>query len=164
MAQVININGIQQTVAVSQQYTFNDCVASSTNFSNFAFEVDMTITKGDCGGVIFRADNANYKYYLLSICQDGTFSFSKYKSNKSPYSDTLINSSNSIPYINKSLDHTNIIAVVANKSNLMLFVNRHQIGSVTDNTYTQGQIGLIADNNSSPSTSVSYTNAKVWTL
>ena len=151
-------------VSISQQNTFNDCVASATNFSNFAFEVVMTITKGDCGGVIFRADSANYKYYFLSICQDGTFSFSKYKANTPPYSDILLNSSKSTSYINKGLNHANIVAVVANKSNLMLYVNQHQIGSVTDNAYSQGQIGLLADNYSSPTTGVSYTNAKVWTF
>src|SRR5262249_13643132 len=42
----------------AQQYVAF-CYAAPTGFSNFIFEVQMTIIKGDAGGIIFRADATN---------------------------------------------------------------------------------------------------------
>lgn len=57
-------NGAYQ-VGNFQESLSNFCFASSSNFSNFAFEVDMTINKSDCGGMVFRADSSNYTFYSL---------------------------------------------------------------------------------------------------
>jgi len=45
-------------------------------------------------------------------------------------------------------------------------VNRQQITSLTDGTFTHGQIGFIAGafGNSSHPTEAVFSNAKVWTL
>ena len=48
------------------------CLAESTNFSNFAYQVRVTIIQGDEGGVIFRA--AGTKLYSFGINRDGLFS------------------------------------------------------------------------------------------
>src|SRR5207249_2057122 len=46
---------------------FSSCYAQGSNFSNFAFQVEMKILKGDRGGIIFRSDSAATKFYLLRI-------------------------------------------------------------------------------------------------
>src|SRR5207245_1637648 len=43
--------------------TFEYGCAQNTNFSNFTYQVQMTIIEGDSGGIIFRADSANSKFY-----------------------------------------------------------------------------------------------------
>src|SRR5207253_542110 len=44
---------------------FQPCFAQAGNFSNFTLQVQMTILSGEYGGIIFRADNQNSKFYLL---------------------------------------------------------------------------------------------------
>jgi hypothetical protein len=55
----------------------------------------------------------------------------------------------------------NLIAIVANSNTFTLYINHQLINSVQDSTYSQGQIGLVADNDNSP-TEVAFSNAKVW--
>jgi len=69
----------------------------------------------------------------------------------------------SAPAINTGLNQLNTIAVVANGSQLDLYVNNQKIDSVNDSTYSQGTIAMIANSISAP-TEVSYSNLKVWAL
>jgi len=57
----------------------------------------------------------------------------------------------------------NLIAVVAKGNSITLYVNGQNIGSVSDSTYSQGEIGVAADDVSNP-TEVVFSNAKVWTF
>ena len=137
-----------------------DCTAQNTDFSNFTFEVQMMITKGDCGAMIFRADAANSKYYFFRICQDGYFALYRYD-DSSHAAKTLVSGSSSA--INKRLNSSNVLAVVADGSSINLYVNHQKLGSASDNTYIHGQIGLVAEAPNAP-TIVVYSNAKVWQL
>jgi hypothetical protein len=137
-----------------------NCTAAP-NFSNFAYEVQMTIIKGDAGGIIFRANTANWKFYYFRIGQDGSYALELFTDNLRSHAQTLKSGSNSI--INTGTNQSNLIAVVAQGSNINLYVNLHPIESVSNNAYSQGQIGLIAEDINSP-TDVAFSNARVWTL
>jgi len=147
-------------VAATQVSNYHRCAAQNPHFSNFAFEVNMTITQGDCGGMIFRADVANYKYYYLLVCQDGSYQLSLY-TQQGPPTKTLV--SGTSRYIQKGLGQANLIAVVANNNMINLYVNHQLAGSVTDGTYSQGQIGFVAEADTGP-TEVMFRNTRVWTL
>ena len=67
------------------------------------------------------------------------------------------------PAFNTGLGQQNLIAVVANGSTITLYVNNQQVTSVDDSTYSQGQIGVVADDEGNP-TEVEFRDAKVWTL
>ena len=67
------------------------------------------------------------------------------------------------PRIHAGLNQPNVVAVVANNDSIALYVNHQFITSAIDNTYSQGQIGVAADNDNSPTTVV-FRSAKVWTL
>ncbi|HXZ05776.1 MAG TPA: hypothetical protein VEH81_13155, partial [Ktedonobacteraceae bacterium] len=54
----------------------------------------------------------------------------------------LIDSSSSA--INQGLNQTNLVAVIAQNSTIGLYVNHQLIGSVVDNTFSSGQIGVTA--------------------
>ena len=132
--------------------------ADQTQFSNFAFEVQMTILHGDCGGMIFR--NTGTKYYLFQVCGDGAYDLVVGQTN-TPFK-VLVNKY--AQAITTGYNQLNTIAVVADGSTLDLYVNHMKISSVSDNTATgAGFIGLAAGAYTA-STEVAYSNAKVWTL
>jgi serine/threonine protein kinase len=143
---------------------YHACAALNTNFSNFAYEVEMTIISGNCGALIFRSDITVKHYYFFRICHNGSYDLLVYAG--SGYAvQTLVqcDASCSNPRIHTGLNQPNVVAVVANNDSISLYVNHQFITSVLDNTYSQGQIGVAADNDNSPTTVV-FRNAKVWTL
>ncbi len=147
----------------SQTNTFIGCDSDSTssNFSNFAYQVQMKIIKGDAGGVVFRANDTNGTYYVFSVSQDGSYQFFACPPNASKCNTTLLSGSSGA--INQGLNQTNVVTVVVKGNTITLYVNQQEIDRVTDNTFSHGQIGVIADDITHP-TEVVYNNAKVWTL
>lgn len=137
----------------------NQCIAQSTSFSNFVYEAQMMIISGDCGALIFRADGSNGKYYYFRICEDGTYDLIRYDGFNST---GHILQSDSSSAITTGLNQSNGIAVVAIGNNIDLYVNHQKIASVSDSTYSQGQIGVAADCSSNP-TEVVFSNVRVWT-
>ncbi len=153
--------GEDYDVSSSQKHFAFSCTAEATDFSNFAFEAQMQILKGDCGGLIFRADANSGKLYFFEVCQDGTYSLSLYRSFSGATAKTLVSAFSTA--IATGLNQTNVLAIVAQGSTLDLYVNNQKIDSVSDGTYSHGQIALAADAFNDP-TEVAFNNAKVWTL
>ena len=57
-----------------QKGFFSPCFAHNTDFMNFSYQVQMTIVKGDQGGVSFCADaNKGTFYCNFYINTDGSF-------------------------------------------------------------------------------------------
>lgn len=135
------------------------CTASATNFSNFAYQVQMTITQGDTGGIVFRVDETKGTYYLFRIGSDGSYALDIYNNNN--YVNTLKSGPSST--INIGLNQSILVAVVANGSNIDLYVNNTNIDNVSDGTYSQGEIGVTAVSFGNPTEAV-FSNAKVWTF
>jgi len=50
--------------------TYNACYLSGSSYDNFTMEVDMTVIRGDCGGIVFRSDSDSGKEYFFRVCQD----------------------------------------------------------------------------------------------
>lgn len=143
----------------------NDCLANDSNYSNFAFEVQMQIVQGDGGGIIFRdQDTAQaYRSYALDVYQDGSYNL--YKVNGAGSNIQTLTSGNSTA-IKQGLNQSNLIAVVAEGNTITVYVNQQRIASITDSTFSHGRIGLEAAPSSSNGhpTEVAFSNAKVWTL
>ena len=162
---ICEFTGNGYRVSMPKQKAFEYCPAQATDFSNFAFEAQMEIIKGDFGGMIFRAintrDTANLTYYIFYVGQDGYYFLQVCSSDTC--TDLVTSAFSSA--INQGLYQTNLIAVVANGTTITLYVNQQQLTSVNDSTYSHGQVGLIASpySNGNP-TEVLYSNAKVWTL
>jgi len=140
------------------QHTYIPCLAQAATFSNFAFQVQMTILKGDGGGLVFRADDANSKFYLLRISQDGTFSLVVTSDSKT--NTPLIDDTN--PAV-KTGNKTNLVTIIAKGSNIYLYINKQFVDTTSDNSYSSGKIGVFADDTDA-ATDVAFTNANVWTL
>jgi hypothetical protein len=147
-------------VAATSIGTYHRCIAENTNFSNFIHEVELTISTGDCGGILFRADASLYHYYYFRICQNGSYSLWLYTQSGVETRHFIQSTS---PVITTEYGQSNLIAVVANNHYLALYVNHQLIKSTNDNTFSQAQIGVAADSVNSP-TEVVFRNAKVWRL
>ena len=147
--------------AIAPNASFSDyCIAQSASFSDFVFEAQMSIIKGNAGGIIFRVTSTNptNQYYSFYIGQDGSYTLDR--------SDGTTLTSGSNPAINQGLGKTNVIAVVAQGNSFKLYVNHQPIDTATDSTYSHGRIGVVAivySQNGQP-TEVEFSNVKLWTL
>ena len=56
-----------------------------------------------------------------------------------------------------------MIAVKAQKNMLQFYVNNQLVDSAIDNSYNQGEIGVVADDINN-TTEVAFSNAMVWNL
>jgi hypothetical protein len=144
----------------SQPGYLQPCIAEATNFSNFAYQVQMTITNGNRAqaGILFRANSATGKYYLFLIGIDGSFALELYNNNQfTPLSSGFSSQ------ITIGLNQPEQIAVFAASNTFYLFVNQGFVTSATENTLTSGQIGVVAIDNSTPVVA-QFSNAQVWKL
>jgi hypothetical protein len=139
---------------------FYVCFAFATNFSDLAFQVAMTIVKGDCGGLVFRADSDNFRLYSFEVCQDGRYDVTVYTSgNSGKY--LISRTTNAV--IKTGLNQTNVLAAVARGGTIRLYVNNTSVDSLSDSSLSQGEIGVSADDYTSV-TEAAFHNVKVWTL
>ncbi len=136
-------------------------MANKTSFTNFTYEVEMMVSKGDAGGLVFRSNSQATSFYYFRLNQDGTYTFLLYVDTSGTTARSLAHGT--APGFTTGLNQTNLLSVVAKGTTLTLYANKQEITSVTDSTYTVGEIGLAADYQSGP-TEVVYTNAKVWQL
>lgn len=134
------------------------CFEQAASFSNFVYQVSMTIDSGSQGGIIFRADKAAGQYYIFRAGIDGSYTLEYYNGNI--YKPLATGFSQAI---STGLNQSNTLAIIANKHTLSLFANSSFIVSVTDNTYSSGEIGVIAIDYGTP-TDVEFSNAQVWKL
>jgi len=137
------------------------CLASNTTFSDFAYEVQVTIVKGEEGGILFHGDG-NGNSYLFSINQKGDYRLWFFFDCPNICNISGLRSGSS-PFINTGLNKSNLVAVVAKGSTIDLYVNNHKIDDVSDSTYGQGQIGVFAFDADVAPSEVVFSDAKVWT-
>ena len=148
-------------VSIAQSNTFEACYNSKT-FGESAYQANMTITQGDCGGLVFRRlDSKNF--YIFKVCQDGTYNIGNFINDQSTYLYTSFKPNSEI---HQGLNQQNVIAVVVQGDTVNMYVNGHSIDTATSqaltSAFSRGQIGLVADDTGDP-TSVVYTNILVWT-
>lgn len=148
----------------SQANTYQPCVATNTNFTDFTFQVEATIKQGNTGaaaGLIFRADSANSKFYRIYADKEGNYGILVSVDTTGTNVRALKTGSSSA--INTGLDQTNTLGIVARGSSISFYVNNQLVTTVTDPTYSHGQIGFSADVTTG-TTDVVYSNAEVWAL
>ncbi|HLJ36181.1 MAG TPA: serine/threonine-protein kinase [Ktedonobacteraceae bacterium] len=148
------------SLTATNSNTSTPCFADGTTFSNFTFQANFQITRGNCAGIIFRSNNNNANYYIFSICTDGSFGFYNYANKQK----TSVDNGTS-PNIRTALKAINVIAVVAKGTSLQFYVNssKQAIYTTTDNAYTGGEIGVIATDTTKPTTAI-FLVAQVYRL
>lgn len=108
---------ISQTVT-DRFYTCTN--ANNLILQNFALEVTMTLSQGDCGGLTLRENSSNNHFYTFRVCSDATYQFWDYISNDGSTAIELTKGSTDVIHRGSV---ANIIAVVARNDAFDLYVN-----------------------------------------
>lgn len=136
------------------------CFLHNTTLHNFAFQIHMTIVRGDqlLAGMLFRSDKTGQDNYRLYLDFYNNCNFMTEGSGK-PIGATF---SVAMPKTKKSATH--ILAVIAQNSTFYLYLDTRYIGTVTDSLYPTGSIGLFTTRDSLAGTDVTFNSAEVWKL
>jgi hypothetical protein len=145
--------------SIQQAHTFTPCFARATNFSNFAFQVQIRILKGDEGGIVFRANSNQSTGYLILIGQDGNYTI--YAARDATHIGALAGDRNAA--INTGLNRANLITIIARNSTLSLYINKQFVTAINDTTFNSGEIGVAGADLTNP-TVAAFSNAQVWAL
>ncbi|TME05404.1 MAG: serine/threonine protein kinase [Chloroflexi bacterium] len=142
-----------------------NCYASATNFTDFAYQVEVTIISGTTGGIWFRnASSANYDAYYFYIHTDGRYDFLKETLNAQQTYDATSLAGGTSPTIRRGLNQPNLVAAVARGSTFYFYVNKQYVTIATDNSYKSGAIGVSANSTDTSGSEASFRNLQVWQL
>ena len=129
---------------------------------NHAGERSMKRQQVEGCGVIdsfnFFSISAERRFDAFQVCQDGSYTFALSTQQSSPLA------SGKSSAVKTGLNQANLLAVVANGSSFSLYINHQHVKDVSDSTNTHGGVGLLADDIHSASTTVIFTNLKIWTF
>lgn len=145
---------------------YNFCGAGTGKLDNFAFQVQMTITAGDAGGLIFRADSVVHtaNFYAFTICTNpdctmGTYALYKCLNNSCKGKELTQGASTAINAGNQ----TNLLIVIARGHDIYLYINTSLVAHVQDSSLSSGDIGMTAYS-AKDVTDAEFSNAQVWKL
>ncbi len=137
------------------------CIATGTNFSNFAFQVKETNIKvGGVSGLLFRLNAAQQKAYLFSIDGNGGYDLSALKPGQNSVQTLSVGTNTAIK---TAVGDSNLIAVVVRGTTIYMFVNQQYMAQVDDSNSASGSIGVFSSTNGSPE-EAAFNNAEVWRL
>jgi len=136
------------------------CLAPAVSVSNFAFQAQMTIIKGNAGGLIFRLNFAapSLNSYLFLIDHLGGYRLVALQNNN----NVMQLASGVSSAVNVGLNQSNLLTVIARGHNFFLYVNKQYISSAGDNTFSSGVVGVFASG--ANATDVVFSNVQVWKL
>jgi hypothetical protein len=131
------------------------------SFDDFVIEVDTSKVAGpDDGGfgiVLRYVDMDNFYYFVVTA--DGQYRFSYYLNN----SRTDIIDWTASDAINKG-NALNKLGVACKGNHFILSINGTVVEDFTDDTFTSGDIGLLATSNTAAGVKVTFDNLNVWAV
>jgi hypothetical protein len=151
------LNGAYDVRDVESNY----CLSSDTDFANFVYQIDMTTLQeppGQCGRILFRADDTLHAYYAFEVGSDGFYSLVR----NDAAGETLLKEGHSSAILQGDR-HPNLLAVKASGEDLSLYVNFQLVAHIEDRSYTHGNIGVGVIVNTGE-TEVTFRDAKVWAI
>jgi hypothetical protein len=134
------------------------CLASETNFGNFAYQIKMQCLQGQSGGLVFRASELEHFYYFY-INTDGSYAL--WVNTGRDAQGRFLTQGTSL-LIKQSNHRLNILAVVADGIMLKLYANYMLLTTVQDRTYSGGKIGTAVGAADRLPAECLFNEAKVW--
>lgn len=140
--------------------------SAGKNFSDGIYEVEATPIEGplDNGyGLLFRADAETGDFYLFKVSADGYVWIGRYGDGAEDapiIGDHWFES----PAVLTGLNVTNALRVQAEAGNLIFYVNDQEVGRVTDNTFTAGDVGVLVQTLGGGGVRVLFDNLSVTPL
>jgi hypothetical protein len=148
-------------VSEAQQGFLQPCIAENTDFSNFVYQVQVTLDQGDLAqeGMLFQVDSTNKDYYFFSIGSDGSYTLALYNSG-----NQVTNLSSDVsPAITTGLGQSNQLSVLAKNGSYYLYANGQYLTTVTNTGLSSGKIGLAVVDQNTPA-DAEFSNAQIWKL
>ena len=146
------------TIKVSNYFYY--CTPITTGFSNFAFQVQMTLLSGDTAGLMFRVSGPTLKSYLFFLSGSGYYGLIL----TSDFSKSRTLAINRSTAIKQGFNQPNVLTVIAKGNDLYLFINRQYVTKITDSTYSEGNLGLFASAYKIFPTEAVFSNAEAWDI
>lgn len=140
--------------------------SAGKQFGDGIYEVEATPVEGplDNGyGLLFRADAEAGNFYLFKVSSDGYAWIGRYQDGAE--AATLIGEHwFETPAVLRGLNVTNRLRVQAEAGNMIFFVNDQEVGRVTDNTFTVGDVGILVQTLGGGGVRVLFDNLSVQPL
>lgn len=135
--------------------------------SDGVYQVEATQLEGplDNGyGMMFRVDSDNNSFYLFEVSGDGYVWIGLCENSCEEEQPLVGNGWVSSDAVNQGLDVTNVLRVRAEGGNMIFFVNDQEVGRVTDNTLSRGDIGIMVETLGQGGVLVAFDNFTVTPL
>ncbi len=147
------------TYHVTMKYGLQTSILYGPTFSNFAFQVQMTILKGGSGGILFRSNPKQVFGYRFVIRSDQ----SPYGGSDLAYGFGANQTLARFPAITAHLNQAYLLTAIVRGRSISLYINKRLVMSVEDSSASSGNIGFLAgsDNNIAD---VMFRDAKIWVL
>ena len=138
------------------------CASTALIVGNFACQVQITLTKGDTIGLVFRANPTNLKAYVIELTSQGAYLLGTGQSGTSNFK-VLAEGSNST--INTGLGSSNLLTIIAQGNILYLYVNRQFIISTSDPSSSTGLIGIASSGTiTNVAVDATFNHFQLWKL
>jgi hypothetical protein len=140
------------------------CLDEKGQYSNFVFQIQMTILKGANGGIFFRADNHFSSGDEFVVSPNGIYYVGEVELTKNQQianiqlfgHDTAIHLDPEQPVL---------LTAIALGKHLFFYINKRFVQGSDESKLTTGMIGLFATNHGHPTgIDVAFKNLQIWIL
>jgi len=151
-------------MTMEEPHLTSDWTLSYITGQNFYAEITAQ-TQDECEGkdrygIMFRAQDLNTGYLFMFSC-DGRYRLTTWNGATAK----LLAGWSKSSHINDGPDETNVMGVLANGNQIMLFANGDHLRTIYDDTYlATGRFGLIIGSDETDDLTIEYDTFKVWYL
>jgi hypothetical protein len=119
------------------------------NFGDGVYEVEATQVAGPVNngyGMVFRVNDDRDDFYVFEISGDGFVWIGRYRAGGKDEIQPLVGDWwFESTAVRPGLNQTNTLRVQAEGANMIFFVNGQEVGRVTDDAFSSGDIGLMVE-------------------
>ncbi len=138
------------------------CGLKALTVTNFACQVQITLTQGDTVGLVFRANQTSLQTYVIEITSQGSYLLGTGQSGTTNFK-VLAEGSNSA--INAGHNVANLLTVIALGNVIYFYVNKQFIISTSDSSSRSGLIGLAGSGViTNVAVDATFNHLQVWKL
>lgn len=157
-------NGVYDFTIFADELT--SWTTAGENFKDGLYEVEATQVDGpdnNAFGMLFRVDDQNDNFYAFQISGDGFVWIGRYRNGiaEEPIINDWWFESTAVK---PGAGQTNKLSVRAEGQNLIFLVNDIEVGRVSDDAFSNGDIGLMVRSLGQPDVHVQFDNFKVTPL
>ena len=137
-------------------------------FSNGIYQVEATPVEGPLNngyGMLFRVNDEADDFYLFKVSGDGYVWIGRYRNGGEEEAEPLVNEwwFESLA-VQQGPNVTNVLRVRAEDGNMIFYVNDQEVGRVTDNAFSRGDIGVMVETLGAGGVRVHFDNFTVTPL